>query len=50
MQSYVLNWSYNLNHRAVRAERKQCPDTVTANIIPMSKKLLKENGSKTEGR
>lgn len=33
--------------RAVRAERKQCPDTVTASILPppTPRKLLKENGA-----
>ena len=41
-----------MDPRAVRAERKQCPDTVTASILPppMPRKLLKENGSKAEGR
>jgi len=36
--------------RAVRAERKQCPDTVTAAIVPTPtiRKLLKENGSRAE--
>jgi len=33
--------------RAVRAERKQCPDTVTASTLPppTPRKLLKENGA-----
>jgi len=35
--------------RAVRAERKQCPDTVTASVLPPPpKKLLKEQGSKAK--
>ena len=47
---YYASYLNLLHHRAVRAERKQCPDTVTASVLPPPpRKLLKKDGSGAEG-
>ena len=43
---YYASYLNLVHHRAVRAERKQCPDTVTASVLPPPPR---KHGSGAEG-